>query len=156
MFSLTWPASMKIFWNKRKRLHKKGVQLPQDWFGTPTWLLVHCFGTPIWPPWRHVKTLHWIQALNMLAYENIRFSSLFAAGDISRGGTSVTQRQKFHTDDVKYVRNPVRRADWSTEYLHCFSHCLQMTDKRPKATKVKCKHKESLTKQSMLVEYSLL
>ena len=31
-----------------------------------------------------------------------------------------------------------------------------MTDKRPKATKVKCKHEESLTKQSMLVEYSLL
>ena len=47
--------------------------------------------------------------------ENIRFSSLFAAGDVSRGGTSATQRQKFHTDDVKSVRNPVRSADWSTE-----------------------------------------
>ena len=34
VFSLTWPASMQIFWNKRKLLHKKGVQLPQDWFGT--------------------------------------------------------------------------------------------------------------------------
>ena len=22
---------------KRKRLHKKGLQLPQDWFWTPTW-----------------------------------------------------------------------------------------------------------------------
>ena len=32
--------------------------------------------------------------------ENSRFSSLFAAGDVSRGGTSATQRQKFHTDDV--------------------------------------------------------
>ena len=29
-FSLTWPAS-----DKRKRLHKKRVQLSQDWFGTP-------------------------------------------------------------------------------------------------------------------------
>ena len=37
---------MQIYWNKRKRLHKKRVQLPEDWFGTPTW-----------PPWRHVKTL---------------------------------------------------------------------------------------------------
>ena len=37
VFSLTWPASMQIYWNKRKRLHKKRVQLPQDWFGTPTW-----------------------------------------------------------------------------------------------------------------------
>ena len=36
----------------------------------------------------------------MLACENIRFSSLFAAGDFSRGGTSATQRQKFHTDDA--------------------------------------------------------
>ena len=38
-----------------------------------------------------------------LACENIRFSSLFAAGDVLRGGTSATQRQKFHTDDVKSV-----------------------------------------------------
>ena len=35
-----------------------------------------------------------------LACENIRFSSLFAAGDVSREGTSATQRQKFHTDDA--------------------------------------------------------
>ena len=91
-----------------------------------------------------------------LACENIHFSSLFAAGDVSRGGTSATQRQKFHTDDLKSVRNPVRSADWSTEQLHCFSSCLQMTDKRQKATKVKCKREESLTKQSIFVEYSLL
>ena len=45
VFSLTWPASMQLYWNKRKRLHKKRVQLPQDWFGTQTW-----------PPWRHVKS----------------------------------------------------------------------------------------------------
>ena len=36
----------------------------------------------------------------ILACENIRFSLLFAAGDFSRGGTSATQRQKFHTDDA--------------------------------------------------------
>ena len=41
---------------------------------------------------------------NYVACKNIRFSSLFAAGDVSRGGTSVTQRQKFHTDDVKSVQ----------------------------------------------------
>ena len=38
-----------------------------------------------------------------LACENIRLSLLFAAGDVSRGGTTATQRQKFHTDDVKSV-----------------------------------------------------
>ena len=30
-FSLTWLASRQIYWNKRKRLHKKRLQLPQDW-----------------------------------------------------------------------------------------------------------------------------
>ena len=35
-----------------------------------------------------------------LACENIRFSTLFAAGDVSRGETSATQRQEFHTDDA--------------------------------------------------------
>ena len=60
VFSLTWrPASMQIYWNKRKCLHKKGVQLPQDWFGTQTWPPFHCFGTPIWPPRRHVKALYY-------------------------------------------------------------------------------------------------
>ena len=35
-----------------------------------------------------------------LACQNICFSSLFAAGDVSRRGTSATQQQKFHTDDT--------------------------------------------------------
>ena len=38
--------------------------------------------------------------LSLLGCENIRFSSLFAAGNVSRGGKSATQRQKFHTDDA--------------------------------------------------------
>ena len=37
VFSLMWPASVQIYWNDRKRLHKKRVQLPEDCFGTPTW-----------------------------------------------------------------------------------------------------------------------
>ena len=35
--------------DKRKRVHKKRVHLPEDWFGTPTW-----------PPWRHVKTIYMV------------------------------------------------------------------------------------------------
>ena len=35
-----------------------------------------------------------------LACENIRFSSLFIAGDVSQGEMSATQGQKFHTDDA--------------------------------------------------------
>ena len=76
--------------------------------------------------------------------------------DVSRGGKSATQQQKFHTDDAKSVRNPVRSANWSTEQFHCFSYCLRMTDKRQKAAKVKCKCDESLTKKPIFVEYSLL
>ena len=41
-----------------------------------------------------------VPTTNSSACENIRFSSLFAALDVSRGGTSATQRQKFHTDDA--------------------------------------------------------
>ena len=41
-----------------------------------------------------------IKIRGKVACENIRFSSLFAAGDFSRGETSATQRQKFHTDDA--------------------------------------------------------
>ena len=57
-FSITCTATMQINCNKRKRLHKKRVQLPQDWFGTPTWPPFHCFGTPIWLAWCHVKTFY--------------------------------------------------------------------------------------------------
>ena len=43
---------------EQKCLHKERVELPQDWFGTPTWPPLHCFGTPMWLLWRHVHTLH--------------------------------------------------------------------------------------------------
>ena len=65
VFPPTWPASMQIYWNRRKSLHKKIVQLPQNWFGTPTWPPFHCFGTPIWPLWSHVKT-RYIQCISLL------------------------------------------------------------------------------------------
>ena len=68
------------------------------------------------------------------------------------GGTSVTQRQKLNSDDVKSDRNRVTSADWSTEKSHCFSYCLQMIDKRQKATRVKCKRNEYTTKRSIFVD----
>ena len=42
-FSLTRPASIQIYWNKRKYLQKKRVLLPLDWFGTSTWPSFDCF-----------------------------------------------------------------------------------------------------------------
>jgi len=40
----------------------------------------------------------------LVACKNIRFSSLFPAWDVSRGGTSATQRQKFH-DAIQCLHN---------------------------------------------------
>ena len=51
----------------------------------------------------------------VIACGNSSLFSLLTAGDVSRGGMSATQRQKFHTDDVESVQNPVMRADWTTE-----------------------------------------
>ena len=56
VYALTCPAAMQIHWNKRKCLHMKRIQLPQDWFGSTTWPPIHCFWTQIWLPWRHVRT----------------------------------------------------------------------------------------------------
>ena len=85
VFSLTWPASMQIYWNKRKRLHKKRVQLPEDWFGTP-----------IWPPWRHVKTLYCnalsqLQQLIKLLYNNIGKISIFSHLPLRK--SAISQRE---------------------------------------------------------------
>ena len=66
------------------------------------------------------STCGWIKRvkplfLPNLACRNSRFPSRFATEDVSRGKTSATRRQKFHTDDVKSVQNPVRSADWWKE-----------------------------------------
>ena len=91
------------------------------------------------------------------AYENIRFSSLFAAGDVSRGGTSATQRQKFHTDDVKSVQNPVRSANnWLTEYyivLVIVYEC-QTKDKRPQRSNVNAKNLEQKSQYLWNIRFS--
>ena len=66
--------------------------------------------TPVYPRrvWSscrgwHCKKKRWINYLRVavfIACENYRFFSLLAAGDVSRGGTSATRRQIFHTYDV--------------------------------------------------------
>ena len=53
----------------------------------------------LWNLYRnHLNQNDWF--LLDVACENIRFSSLFATGDVSQGGTSATQLQKFDTDDA--------------------------------------------------------
>ena len=53
-----------------------------------------------------------IVTLGYVACENIRFSLLFAAGDVSRGGTSATQQQKFHTDDENQCLHNKSCSPW--------------------------------------------
>ena len=62
-FSLTWPASMLIYWNKRKHLHEKRVKLPEDFLGTPTWPPFHCFGTPYGR-----RDVMWKRSITVLVY----------------------------------------------------------------------------------------
>ena len=50
---------------------------------------------------KNIDLMQW-KAVETEKLENIRFSSLFATGDVSRGGTSAIQRQKFHTDDANH------------------------------------------------------
>ena len=53
-----------------------------------------------------------------LAWENIRFFSLFVAGDVSRGGTSAMQRHKFHTDDVHQCL--LNKSGFKYKFLHFY------------------------------------
>jgi len=67
------------FIGTKESVYIRRVQLPQDWFCTPTWPPFHCFGTPIWLPWRHVHTLFctplqhqnkWVYSLDSSASES--------------------------------------------------------------------------------------
>ena len=77
-------------------------------------------------------------ATKPIACENIRFSSLFVAGDILRWGTSATQWQKFHTNDLKSV------GIWSEALIGRLSSYIvlaivyewQAKDKRPQRSNV--------------------
>ena len=51
--AITWSAARQISWNKE---HFYILLCSIRIFRYITWSLFHCFGKPIWPPWRHVKT----------------------------------------------------------------------------------------------------
>ena len=58
-----------------------------------------------------------------LACENIHFSSLFTAGDVSHGGTSATRRQKFHNDHANQCLHNKFGSHWVPRNLSNFT-CL--------------------------------
>ena len=69
----------KMYWNKRKPLHKKRIQLPQDCLGTPTWLpfqfivLEHQYGCRD-VMWKHSIRLRSF-AVNVYLIKNFLFMS---------------------------------------------------------------------------------
>ena len=77
----------------------------------------------------HACTYHcqvsWGEVGIWVACENSCFSLLLATVDILQGGTSATQRQKFHTDDIKSVRNPDISADWTMKSLQGCQNVLK-------------------------------
>ena len=119
VFKLTfWNAGALQFLDNRFSVAVVGKL--HVWAGNfQEWVFLHCFHDVIYGvfPYGCLFVPHagfWVFD-NTIACENSRFSSLLVAGDVSQGGTSATPRQKFHTDDVKSVRNPVISADWTTE-----------------------------------------
>ena len=50
----------------------------------------------------YLLKFHWfeITSFSLRKQTFLSFSSLFAAEDVSQGGTFATQQQKFHTEDV--------------------------------------------------------
>ena len=81
--------------------------------------------------WKNVNSLFsdiFAAVADPVICEYSRFSSLFAARDVSPGGTSAPQQEKFRTDDVKSVRNLVRSSYIVYEWL--------TKDKRPQRSNV--------------------
>lgn len=63
----------------------------------------------------HVGHRTYQYGISAVPWENSCISSLLSAGDASRGGTSAIQQQKFYTDNVKSVWNPIISSDWMME-----------------------------------------
>ena len=55
-FSRTWPASLQMYWNKRKLLLTKRIQF-QPHSHLHGCHFKYCFGTPVRPTWRPMKAL---------------------------------------------------------------------------------------------------
>ena len=80
----------------------------------------------------------------MVACENSCFASLFAAGDVSRGGMFATQRQKFHTDDVNQCLNINISGSHEVPHPNLFNFTFLLVD----FTKVLCSSVNELQQNS--------
>ena len=121
-FSLTWPPSMQIYWNKRKGLHKKRVKLPKDWFGTTTWppfqprfiVLGHQYGR---------RDVMWKHPINLSAilnwdcketWERNCFGAKVITGNFSRVGSVKVRKWRYLTC-MLYIGN--KKVKTLSQYL---------------------------------------
>ena len=99
------------------KLHKKRVQLPQDWFGTPTWPPFHCFGTPIcrrdvmWkhsiPTKRHTHlSLLWLNQSDSY----VGFKGCSESGNCNDNNKKKTRKRK---DSFSGPKQPFVITGWS-------------------------------------------
>ena len=104
VFSLTWPASMQIYWNKRKVIRASGHQrnapksvmhVPSSWFCFIKIITFHVdmrnYSHLVWPEtaqsWKKAFTLKWL----------IESSVLVGSSPRSHSFTSATVRTHVHT-----------------------------------------------------------
>ena len=94
-----------------------------------------------------------------IGYKN---NGVYAAKDVSPGGTSVPQRQKIPCWWCKILSRNWSGALIGRHTCSSYTCCLQMPNKRQKATNFKCtskwgrKHNEFTAKQSVFVEYIIM
>ena len=111
-FSLTWPASMLIYCNKRKHLHEKRVELPQDWFfghqhGRRFIVLEHQYGRHD-VMWKHSIQVKW---RHRSIIESIFFTSVLQCFFQWRSSPT-----KSHT-----ILNSLIHSDEGRKVVYCMS-----------------------------------
>ena len=111
VFTHVATASMQIYWTKRKHLDKRAKR-QQDYFRTPTRAPFHCFGTPIWPPWRHFENALLVQNLTFVSLESKRLRKLLCRKNIAADPVD-------ETDTVLVAKRCGWTLTWSeaTSYL---------------------------------------
>ena len=148
-FSLTWPASMQIYWNKWKYLHKKKVHVPQDCLRTLTWPPFHCFGTPIWPLWRHVKTPYRVLYRALGIFPNSARSHWLLRGYITSNNETVSRQNLWASNIEKSTATCKRTQHSRAKSLTDFKLCATTPNNAQQHDDRVCKRTQHVTSNNV-------
>ena len=123
---------MQIYWNKWEHLHKKRVQLQQDWFGTPPWQPFLCFWNTNMAALTscenalyscHPRCLSWSNLWNIFLEKLIVKGADYAA-NLSRGAFSQSPGKVIlnFTFESRAVCIP-KSSHWKHFYGLCLYEC---------------------------------